>query len=111
MSVADEIVLDIAREDRIGLEEAIFCAGKSAAQIDGVLASAAERGVAALLLTRLDADKFDALASRHRERLDYEPVSRTAIFGISREILARGRVAVVCAGVRSGGAAGCSSMV
>ena len=98
MSVADEIVLDIAREDRIGLEEAIFCAGKSAAQIDGVLASAAERGVAALLLTRLDADKFAALAPRHRERLDYEPASRTAVFGIAREIVASSRVAVVCAG-------------
>ena len=88
MSVADEIVLDIAREDRIGLEEAIFCAGKSAAQIDGVLASAAECG----------ADKFAALAPRHRERLDYEPASRTAVFGIAREIVASSRVAVVCAG-------------
>ena len=91
-------MLDIAREDRIGLEEAIYCAGKSAAQIDGVLASAAERGVAALLLTRLDADKIAALSSCHREQLDYEPVSRTAIFGVAREISAKGRVAVVCAG-------------
>ena len=98
MNVADEIVLDVGREDRIGLEEAIYCAGKSAAQVDGVLASAAERGVAALLLTRLEAEKFAALSPCHRERLDYEPVSRTAIFGVAREIAAKGRVAVVCAG-------------
>ena len=98
MSVADEIVLDVAREERIGLEEAIFCAGKSAAQIDGVLVSAAERGVTALLLTRLDADKFAALAPQHRERLNFDPVSRTAVFGSARKIKATGRVAVVCAG-------------
>ena len=98
MSIADEIVLDVAREERIGLEEAIFCAGKSAAQIDGVLASAAERGVAALLLTRLDLDKHESLDPRHRGRLDYDPVSRTAIFGVPRGIKETGRVAVVCAG-------------
>ena len=63
-----------------------------------MLASAAERGLASLLLTRLDADKFAALAPRHRERLDYEPLSRTAVFGVAREVTVTGRVAVVCAG-------------
>lgn len=98
MSVANEIMLDIAREERIGLEEAIFCAGKSAAQIDGVLTSADQRGLDALLLTRLDPDKYESLEPRHRARLDYDPVSRTAIFGVPREVSASGRVAVVCAG-------------
>jgi NCAIR mutase (PurE)-related protein len=93
----DEFVLDFQREDRIGLEEAIFAAGKSVAQIDGILASAAARG-AALFLTRLDADKMAALDQRHRERLDYCPASRTAIFGEARPIVGSGRVAIVCAG-------------
>ena len=34
-----EIVLDFAREDRIGLAEAVFCAGKSVAQIDDLLST------------------------------------------------------------------------
>lgn len=97
-SAADEFVLDLAREERIGLEEAIFSAGKSAAQIDAILASAAERGVSALLLTRLEPAKHAALAPRHRERLDYCEVSHTAIFGVPRETSGSGRVAVICAG-------------
>ena len=97
VSATDEFVLDFAREERIGLEEAIFAAGKSVAQIDAILTSAAERG-AALLLTRLDPDKCDALAPRHRDRLDYCPVWRTAGFGVARQKAGTGRVAVVCAG-------------
>lgn len=98
MSAADEFVLDHARESRTGLEEAIFAAGKSPAQIDAILASTAERGVPSLLLTRLDPDKAAALAPRHRDRLDYCPVSRTAIFGTARPVRGSPQVAVVCAG-------------
>lgn len=94
----DEFVLDIAREERVGLEEAVFCAGKSAAQIDAILANVSERGLAALLLTRLDADKFAALSPHHRDQLDYCNVSRTAIFGRPRAVTGRGRVAIICAG-------------
>lgn len=44
MSVGDEFVLDFARPERIGLEEAIYAAGKSPAQIDAILEAAATRG-------------------------------------------------------------------
>ncbi len=94
---ADDFLLDFKREDRIGLEEAIFSAGKSAAQIDAILSAAAARQVA-LLLTRLDTDKFAALASGHRAALDYCATSRTAVFGHQRPVVGKGRVAVVCAG-------------
>ncbi len=97
MTVADEFVLDGAREERIGLEEAIFAAGKSVVQIDAILAAAAERG-AALLLTRLDPEKFAALHDDHKASMDYCDTSRTAVFGTPRAISGRGRVAVVCAG-------------
>ena len=97
MSVQDEFVLDFAREERIGLEEAIFAAGKSAAQIDAILAAASDRGVS-LLLTRLEADKHAALQDAHKARLDYCASSRTAVFGEPRPVLGTGRVAVVCAG-------------
>ena len=53
---------------RIGLDEAIFCAGKSAAQIAAILAEAEAAG-AGLLLTRLDAaEACEALPPDHRER-------------------------------------------
>ena len=97
MRTAGDFVLDFAREQRIGLEEAVFAAAKSAAQINAILAVAAERGLA-LLLTRLRAEKLDALAPEHRHQLDYCPVSGTAVFGVARPVTGSGRVAIVCAG-------------
>jgi NCAIR mutase (PurE)-related protein len=66
--------LDLPRAARIGLPEAIFCAGKSPAQIDAILAAGGS-----LLLTRLDPAQHAALS--HAHRLDYDPLSRTAIAG------------------------------
>ena len=97
MSTGDEFLLDFGRAERIGLEEAIFCAGKSAEQIDAILDAAAARG-ARFLLTRLDAGKLDALPGHHRRALDYCPVSRTAVFGEPRPVDSTPAVAVVAAG-------------
>lgn len=93
MSVAEEFVLDFARPERIGMEETVYAAGKSAEQIDAILAAAAERG-ARLFLTRLDADKRAALA----HELDYCPVSRTAVFGGPNRVAGVASVAIVAAG-------------
>ncbi|KNY19659.1 nickel pincer cofactor biosynthesis protein LarB [Methylobacterium sp. ARG-1] len=95
MSVADEFTLDFARPERIGLEEAIFCAGKSPEQIDAILAAAGDRG-ASLLLTRLDPEKCSRLG--HAARLDYCPVSRTAVFGQPPAVAGPARIALVAAG-------------
>ncbi len=92
-----EFVLDFARKERIGLEEAVFAAGKSPAQIDAILYAAADRD-AAMLVTRLDAGRFAALDPALRARMDYCAVSATAVFGTPRPVTGRGRVAVVCAG-------------
>lgn len=97
MSLADEITLDFARAERIGLEEAIYCAGKSPVQIDAILDAAAERG-ARFLLTRLDPEKHESLAGRHRQGLDYCAVSRTAFFGALRAVEGPARIAIVAAG-------------
>ena len=94
---AAEFVLDFDREERIGLEEAVFAAGKSPAQISAILAEAAARG-ASMLLTRLDPAKFAALDAAHRGSLDYCEVSGTAVFGAHRKLAPGSRVAVVCAG-------------
>lgn len=95
MSIQDEFTLDFARTERIGLEEAVFAAGKSPAQIDAILAAADERG-ARFLITRLDPERHAALTTK--DRLDYCPVSRTAFFGAARPVDGPARIAIVAAG-------------
>ncbi|MCJ2045180.1 nickel pincer cofactor biosynthesis protein LarB [Methylobacterium sp. J-078] len=97
MSIAEEFVLDFARPERIGLEEAIYATGKSVEQIDAILDSAAARD-ASLLLTRLDPNKHVALAMAHRARIDYCAVSRTAMFGPRRAVAGPARIGIVAAG-------------
>ena len=91
-----EFKLDLARHERIGLDEAIFCAGKTADQIAAILDAFPAGG--GLLLTRLDAAKFQALPPRLRDALDYEPLSRTAVHGAPRVPRRGDPVAVVMAG-------------
>jgi pyridinium-3,5-biscarboxylic acid mononucleotide synthase len=94
---ADHIKLDFEREARLGFGEAIFCAGKSVAQIAAILAQAEERG-ARFLLTRLEPSAFETLPPAQRQRLDYDAVSRTGYFGAARPAQAQTRVAIVAAG-------------
>ncbi len=94
----DQIKLDWERRRRLGFDEAVFCAGKSIAQLSAILdqvAAAEER----MLLTRLDETRFSELPDVHRNALDYDPVSRTAFFGERGQVTARrAAVAVVTAG-------------
>ncbi|MEZ5933978.1 MAG: nickel pincer cofactor biosynthesis protein LarB [Alphaproteobacteria bacterium] len=92
----DQIKLDWERRRRLGFDEAVFCAGKSIAQISAILdqiAAAEER----MLLTRLDEAMLSDLPDIHRKALDYDPTSRTAFFGDRPRVSTR-RVAVVTAG-------------
>jgi NCAIR mutase (PurE)-related protein len=97
MNSASEIRLDLERRERIGIEEAIFCPGKAVEHLDAILDQAAARD-ARLLLTRMTKEQLAAIAPHHRERIDYEPVSRTAIFGQVPEPTRPSRVAIVAAG-------------
>ena len=92
-----EVVPDDARQARIGFDETIYCAGKSPRQLDAILARSIEAS-RPLLLTRLDAGMFDALAAAHRATLDYDPVSRTATLDGPAAGSGSPRVAVVTAG-------------
>ncbi len=94
---ADEIDLDFGRLERIGLEEAIYCAGKSPEQLAAILAAATERG-ASLLLTRLDADRLALLAPGQAALIDYCAVSRTGVFGSPRPVEGPAQVAIIAAG-------------
>ena len=88
---------DFERRARVGLDEAVFCAGKSVKQIAAIISSVEGR-LPGLLLTRLEAAAFAELPQRQRAALDYDPLSRTAILGRSHEMRAAAPVAIVLAG-------------
>lgn len=91
-----DVRVDVDRERRIGLPEAVLCSHKSPTQI----ADAVDRTLRAtgrVLCTRLDADRHAELPARIRELLDFDPVSRTAIHPSADEGLVE-RVAIVAAG-------------
>jgi NCAIR mutase (PurE)-related protein len=90
-------MFDFERRARIGLDEAVFCAGKSVKQIASIISSVEAR-LPRLLLTRLEAAAFADLPHEQSAALDYDPVSRTAIFGRSHEMGTAPPVAIVLAG-------------
>ncbi|MGY2051926.1 nickel pincer cofactor biosynthesis protein LarB [Methylobacterium sp. JK268] len=92
-----DFVFDVERPARIGLEEAVFAAGKTAGQVAAIVAHAVERE-ASLLVTRLDPEKFAALPASQRQALDYCDLSRTAWLGPLRPLRGEGHIAIVAAG-------------
>jgi pyridinium-3,5-biscarboxylic acid mononucleotide synthase len=92
---------DWARAERTGVPEAVLAGGKSVAQLAEIVTQAQSRQ-APLLLTRLETEPAAALVAKLGAlagRLDYDPVSRTALTG--RQALRAeldGTVAVVAAG-------------
>jgi NCAIR mutase (PurE)-related protein len=93
--VGEEVNLDLTREQRIGLPEAILCEPKSVAQLEVILQRARD-AQKPLLLTRLTDAQAAALAPRWS--LDDDRVSRVAYFGFSPQPARTGRVAIVAAG-------------
>ena len=92
-----EVRPDVSRGERVGLDEAIFCAGKSVGQIESILNDARARG-AGLLLTRLAPEQLQALSDEARAGLDYDALSRSAFFGAAHARGAGTRVALLSAG-------------
>ncbi len=92
-----EIKLDFERSERIGFGEAIFCADKSSAQISRILDKAHDSGLA-MLITRLEPKKHDRLESKHKNLIDYDPVSETGFFQTHLEPAQPASVAIVTAG-------------
>ena len=75
---ASEITFDFDREQRLGLPEAVLCAGKTATQITQILTAAASRDHS-LLLTRLS-PAMHAQIDPESRLIDYESVSQTGFF-------------------------------
>jgi len=92
-----EINLDLDRAERIGLEEAIFCAHKSSDQIEVVLDKIHSQNTSCLL-TRLDAAHYMKISASYRKLLDYDEVSGTAFFNWQVGALADPEIAILTAG-------------
>lgn len=97
MADADGVVLDFDRTRRLGFDEAMLCGDKAPESITAILDRVAARGTT-MLLTRLTPETLALLPARHRERLDYDPMSRTAILGTPPAPGLAGEVAIVGAG-------------
>jgi hypothetical protein len=92
-----EVEFDFLRRARIGLSEAVLCEGKSVVQIEHIVSLAEQHGHP-LLLTRLNPETFAALDEALRRKLDFDPISRTGLFGRYSPAAAPATVAVVSAG-------------
>ncbi|RDI99374.1 nickel pincer cofactor biosynthesis protein LarB [Dyella solisilvae] len=92
-----EFKFDFERGARIGLDEAVFCQGKTVDQISAIV-DAVKAKTGRLLLTRLEPSKYEVLFARHGEQLDFDPLSRTAILGQPHGALLAPPVALVMAG-------------
>jgi NCAIR mutase (PurE)-related protein len=85
-----EVRPDVSRGERVGLDEAIFCAGKNASQIELILGEARTRG-ARLLLTRLATEQVhdvsaDACGARLRSAVAHCILRRGAHRGRRRRL-------------------------
>ena len=91
-----DITHDRDRARRIGLEEAIFCAQKTPAQINSIIAEGAQ--LKSLFFTRLSPEKHDKLAASSRSALRYDVVSQTAVLGEIPKVEGKTQVAIVSGG-------------
>jgi NCAIR mutase (PurE)-related protein len=97
LSLSPDFRLDLQRTERLGFDEAIFCAGKAIVHLVQILDHAHDSNMR-MLLTRLSPEQFAELPAPHRKRIDFEPISRTGYFGTPHEFSGEVRLAVVAAG-------------
>ncbi len=72
----DEIKLDFERQNRTGLAEAVFCAGKSYDQLLSICESVQAEDKN-MLFTRLSSDAFELIERRFPGFMEYDTVSKT----------------------------------
>ena len=97
MTLHKDVMLDFARDARTGLDEAVFCAGKTVAHVAEILRQVGARA-GRILLTRLHPDQFAALPEAWRNRVDYDALSQTGYFSKPHPQSETKQVAVVAAG-------------
>lgn len=97
MITCSSIRFDIDRARRIGLPEAVFCAGKAAEHLAVLLERFAQSDEKPILFTRLEKSVLLAQPPSIQAAYDYDPLSRTA-WNRPRPSRKHGCAAVVSAG-------------
>lgn len=97
-SLTPDARMDWDRDARTGLPEAVYAKGKSDPQLAQILTEARALG-RPVLLTRLAAEQVARLPGDLCAGLDYEPVSRTGLFGPVPACVGEPDIAVVAAGL------------
>lgn len=88
--------VDFHRKVRQGANEVIYGAGKTAAQIIGILDSMARNGQKNVLITRLDKEKADAVSAAHP--ITYHEDARIAVAGSNAVLSGIGTIVVATGG-------------
>ena len=88
--------VDLHRKTRQGAAEVIYGAGKTPAQIVGILDQMCAAGQKTVLITRLSPESAAAVGAVHP--LDYRPEARAAVFGPMPEPTGIGTVVVATGG-------------
>ncbi|TAN36802.1 MAG: nickel pincer cofactor biosynthesis protein LarB [Verrucomicrobia bacterium] len=88
--------LDLARHQRCGVPEVIYCAGKAPAQVSHIIAALTKMGHN-VFGTRCPPEMFTALRQQH-PRLVYHETARAITLDIQPLPKPLGHVAVICAG-------------
>ena len=92
--------LDLSREGRQGAGEVVYGEGKTAGQVADIVDALLDHGQDRVLVTRLDADKYEAACSRmtHGDSFELFSQARIGIAGGMPEPDGDGTVLVACAG-------------
>ena len=89
--------IDYNREKRTGVPEVIYCAGKTADQVRGIVQNMREHGQKHILGTRCSREKYEA-AKEICPQLKYEELSRMMIYQPEPFPLNKGKILIACAG-------------
>lgn len=97
-SLRPDARMDWDRDARTGLPEAVYAKGKTDAQLAQILEQARTLG-RPVLLTRLAPEQVERLPDGLRGLLDFDPISRTGLFGAIPVCSGEPDIAVVAAGL------------
>lgn len=87
--------IDHHREMRVGVPEVVYCAGKTADQVEGIARRLDETASGNVLLTRLSPDRFEQISDI--ANIEYHPDARIAVIWHNRQ-QPKGNIAICAAG-------------
>lgn len=89
--------IDYDREQRTGVPEIIYCEGKTAEQVAGIVNNMREHGAEHILGTRCSREKYEA-AKKVCPQLEYDELARVICYNPVPFPLNKGKILVACAG-------------